>query len=124
MALLIPTVGEKLMCELILANDVKCHLYSNDITPGKSDVIGDYTLITNPAAKTLVSGTWDYDSIPGTATYAQQDFVIPGTETVYGYVVTNSAGTIVLWAERSDSAPYNFGSDGGTMNIDPKYTQS
>lgn len=128
MALLIPTVGEQLICKLILngtaQTNVKCHLYSSNTTPGEGDTIATYTLITSPAAKTLTGSSWDYTTTPGQATYAQQDYTIPSTETVYGYCVTDSTGAILIWAERSGSAPYNFGSDGGTMSIDPKYIQS
>lgn len=102
--LLVPNVGEKEMLKLILNNatqtNVKIHLYSDDVTPAEGDTIASYTLVTDPAAITLTGSSWDFDTTAGTASYAQQTFTYSGSGTAYGYVVTDSTGATLLWAER------------------------
>ena len=101
---LVPNVGEQEMLKRVLngatPDNVKLHLYSNDKTPAEGDVIGDYTLITSPAAITLTGTSFDYTTTVGTASYAQQTFTFTGAATVYGYVITNAAGTTILASER------------------------
>lgn len=121
MAFLVPNVGEQEMLKRILnggaADNSLLHLYSNDKTPAEADVIGDYTLITDPAAITLTGASFDYTTAVGTASYAQQTFTFTGANTVYGYVITNAAGTILLAAERFSDGPYSIPSGGGTVKI-------
>ena len=123
MSLLVPNVGETLMLKLILNNatqgDVKLHLYSDDITPAESDTVSSYTLVTDPAAKTLTGSSWNTTSIAGTASYAQQTFTYSGSGTAYGYVVTDNAGTTLLWSEKFSDGPYTIPSGGGTIKITP-----
>jgi phage baseplate assembly protein gpV len=103
MAFLVPNVGEQEMLKRVLngatPDNVKLNLYSNNKTPGEADVIGDYTLITDPAAITLTGSSFDYTTAVGTASYAQQTFTFTGAATVYGYVITNAAGTLLLASE-------------------------
>lgn len=121
MAFLCPNVGEQEMLKRVLngatPDNVKLHLYSNDKTPAEADVIGDYTLITDPAAITLTGSSFDYATAVGTASYAQQTFTFTGAATVYGYVITNAAGTILLASEKFADGPYNIPSGGGTVKI-------
>lgn len=123
MSLLVPNVGETLMLKLILNNatqgDVKLHLYSNDVTPAEADTVASYTLVTDPAAKTLTGSSWDTSTTAGTASYAQQIFTYSGAGTAYGYVVTDNAGTTLLWAERFSDGAYTIPSGGGTIKITP-----
>jgi hypothetical protein len=123
MALLVPNVGEQEMLERILnavsVDNVKIHLYSDNVTPAEADTIASYTLVTSPAAISLDGTSWDTTSVVGTASYAQQTFTYSGTGTAYGYVVTNDDGTILLWAERFTDGPYEIPSGGGTIKITP-----
>lgn len=122
MALLVPDVGEAALLERILATDVVLHLYVNDVTPAEADVVGDYTEATAAgyAAATLTGGSWTVSTTGGTTSgaYAQQDFVITEATTVYGYYVTDVAGTTLLWAERFGTTAV-LGSGGGTISITP-----
>ncbi len=77
--------------------DVTIHLYSNDATISDTNVIADFTLVTDPASISLTGTSWSITD--GTASYAQQTFTYSTSGTVYGYVITNAAGTIVMWAE-------------------------
>ena len=123
MALLVPNVGETEMLKRVLnaatPDDVKIHLYSDDQTPAEADVIGDYTLITSPAAITLTGSSWDVTTTAGTASFAQQTFTFTTTATAYGYVITNAAGTTLLWSERFSDGPYSIPSGGGTVMVTP-----
>lgn len=124
MALLVPNVGETEMLDRILnvsaSGDVKLHLYSDNVTPAEADTVASYTLVTDPAAITLTGASWDTTTTAGTASYAQQTFTYTGAGTAYGYVVTNSAGTTLLWAERFTDGPYEIPSGGGTIKITPQ----
>ena len=124
MALLVPNVGETKMLDLILNNatqgDVKLHLYSDDITPAEADTVASYTLVTDPAAKTLTGASWDTTTTAGTASYAQQTFTYTAAGTAYGYIVTDNAGTTLLWAEKFTDGPYTIPSGGGTIKVTPQ----
>jgi hypothetical protein len=123
MALTVVNEGAQLLLEYSLnkttAADVKLHLYSNDVTIDDSSEYSDFTLITNPAAKTLSGSSWDTTDTVGTASYAEQTFTFSGSATVYGYVVINGAGNTVLWAEEFDDGPYSIPSGGGDIKITP-----
>jgi len=125
MALVTVNVGKVELLTRMLATDVVVKLFTNDKTPAAADVVGDYTEATdgNYAAATLTGGNWSISVVVnvGTAEYAQQAFSFGGTATVYGYYVTDVAGTTLLWAERF-SAAATFGSSGGTVNVTPKIT--
>ena len=47
-----------------------------------------------------------------------------GPVSVYGYFVTNNAGTVLLWAERFTDGPYNLPSGGGSIKITPSIEAS
>lgn len=121
MALTVVDTGETEALARLLNNsatgDVAIHLYSNNVTISDASVIGDFTLITSPAAITLTGATWTIAT--GTANYPQQTFTFAGAATVYGYVVTNAAGTILLWAEAFTDGPYSIPAGGGTVKVTP-----
>lgn len=124
MALLVPNEGEQEMLQRILDVDVKLKLFTNDKTPEEIDVLGDYTEATAAgyAEKILASASWSHslDAGDALAEYAEQDFVFTAGETVYGYFVTDNAGTKILWVERFTDAPYVIPAGGGTIKITPK----
>ncbi|RKZ08504.1 hypothetical protein DRQ25_08905 [Candidatus Fermentibacteria bacterium] len=128
MALNVPDAGETAMLKLILNDatqgDVKIHLYSDDVTPGEADAVASYTLVTDPAAKTLTGASWDTTSTAGTASYAQQTYTYSGAGTSYGYVVTDNAGTGILFSERFSDGPYTIPSGGGTIKVTPTISLS
>lgn len=129
MALLVPNVGEvELLSRLLNKNapdNVVLHLYTNNVTPDEADVVGTYTEATAAgySAITLTGASWSVATVTGTTTasYAQQTFTFTAAEpAVYGYYVTNNAGTVLLWAERFTDGPYAIPSGGGTIKITPK----
>jgi hypothetical protein len=99
---------------------LKLRLFTNNVTPTLSTVPGDLTecAITGYAAITLVSGSWTISgTAPVKATYPIQNFNLTASGTIYGYYVTDSAGTNFYWGEKGAGAPFTFGSSGGTMSI-------
>lgn len=130
MALKIPTEGEQELLTRQLATDVVLRLYENDYTPTDSDTVSDYTELTEAAYSpiTLTGGSWtiSHDSTKAVADYASQDFVLgTGIATgfdVYGYYITNSAGTVLLWAERFDTTAEFTAGDDPVIRIEPRIT--
>ena len=129
MALMVPDVGEVEMLSRILnatsTGNVVLHLYTSDTSQDEGDTVATYTEEDDAsyAAVTLTGGSWTVATSGGTTTaeYAQQDFTIGGATTVYGYYVTDSGGTTLLWAERFGSAA-TLGAGGGTISVTPKIT--
>ena len=128
MALLVPDVGEVLLLEYALnktaATDVKLRLYTNNYTPVEGSVVANFTEANAAgyAAIALTGASWTIASDAGvtTAEYAEQTFTFTAASTDYGYYVTNSAGTQVLWAEKFSDAPHTIPSGGGTEKITVK----
>lgn len=122
MALVVPDVGEVELLTRMLDSDVVMHLYTNDVDPAESNTVSTFTEAGDASYSeaTLTGGSWTIETESGvtSATYAQQDFVFEGAATVYGYYVTDVAGTTLLWAERFSSSA-SFGSGGGTISITP-----
>jgi len=127
MALTVPDVGEVLTLSYIVnkatPSNVKLHLFSNNATISDSTVLGDLTecAISGYSAITLTGSSWTVATNTGTtsATYAQQTFTLTGSGNVYGYYVTDNAGTGLLWVEKFTDAPHTFPSGGGTEKITP-----
>lgn len=124
--------GEILLLQYIVgmvaAGHPVLHLFSNDVTPSDSTVIGDLTELagaTGYAAVTLTSANWTTTQSGGvtTAVYSEQTFTFTTNATSYGYYVTNTTGTL-LWLERFSGAPFQIPDGGGTISITNKLTLS
>jgi hypothetical protein len=130
MALLVPDVGDVEMLTRVLnkgaTGDVKLHLYTNNYTPVAGSTVANFTecAAAGYAAITLAGASWAISTSAGTTTasYAAQTFNLTASAVIYGYFVTNAAGTIVLWAELFTSAPFNIPSGGGSVQVTPKIT--
>jgi len=130
MALLVPDVGEvellKRMLNFSATGDVQLYLYTSNTTPAEADVVGSYTLSTVAGGTTVLvlTGTnWTVVTSTGTTTgsHAQVTFTYTGAEaSIYGYVITNAAGTTLLWAERFTDGPYAIPAGGGSVKITPQ----
>jgi hypothetical protein len=129
MALVVPDQkGEILMLQYIVgmvnADNPVLHLFSNDVTPSDSTVVGDLTEVggsTGYAAITLVSSNWTTSQTGGvtTAVYSEQTFTFTTVARSYGYYVTNETGQL-LWLERFSGAPFDIPDGGGTISITSK----
>lgn len=128
MALLVPDVGEVEMLSRIVnkkaTGDLKLHLYSNNYTPVEGSLLANFTECNAAgyAAITLTGASWTVATTTGTteATYAQQTFTFTAAQTVYGYYITDSGSTILVWAELFTGAPFNIPSGGGSVKVTPR----
>jgi hypothetical protein len=143
MAIVISNEGEALLLEYAMgktaAADQKLRLYTNDYTPLHTSVVASFTemgAVQGYTLKTLTTTSWGA-ATPGTGTgtstsnkasiaYAQQTFTADGTggsQTVYGYFVTDNAGTTLLYAERFSTAK-TYANVGDAIKITPGITNS
>lgn len=109
-------------------------LFVTNVTPDPNggDTVGLYTEAAGGdyAAKTLTRGagwTITVANDPSDAIYTQQTFTFTGAlttnPTIYGYYVTNAAGTVLLWAEKL-AAPFTPANNGDKLLITPKIQMS
>lgn len=129
MSLVVPNVGEVLMLKYALNHtapgDPVLRLFVNDITPDDDTVVEDlteateagYSAITLTGTEFTISTNGSGDTV---AEYAEQTFTFTEAATVYGYYVTDAAGTGLLWVERFSDAPHTFPSGGGNEVVTPK----
>jgi hypothetical protein len=125
MALVIPDISEVVllnnMLNIATPTNTVLHLYSNNLTPSSTTVIGDVTEVASGgyASVTLTSSSWTVATSVGgitTATYSEQTFNITTSSTVYGYYITNVAGDL-LWLERFTAAPFQLPGSGGQILV-------
>ena len=134
MALVMADLGSDLILDTFFVatavQDLKLKLFATDVTPDPNgaDVVGDYTEASGGgyAAKTLARGAgWTVTTAddPSDAIYTQQTFTFTGVlttnGTIYGYYVTNAAGTVLLWAEKL-GAPFTPYNNGDKLLVTPK----
>lgn len=131
MALVVPNVGEVLLLSYSLnkiapGETVKLKLYKNDVIPDEDTIVGDFTEAdTNgyPAGGIdLAKADWIIATDIGvtTAEQPQKTFTLTGAGSHYGYYITDTAGTGLLWAEKFSDAPHTIPSGGGTEKITVK----
>ncbi|RKY76262.1 hypothetical protein DRQ00_09080 [candidate division KSB1 bacterium] len=130
MSIVVPNVGEVLLLKYMLnhtpATNVVMRLFTSNIEPDESDVLGTYSgtepsdVAYTPA--TLTGSFWTVATVGGvsSATYSEQHFSFSTTNSTYGYYVTDNTNSELLWAERFDAAPFNIPSGGGNIAITPK----
>jgi len=131
MPLVVPSSSDELMMKYIL-NKVavdgnrKLKLFSNNISPFKGIALADINEVSASGytAKTLTGSSWTVSTVSGvsTATYPVQTFSITQSTNVYGYYVTTSDSSAVLWMERFDTAPFNLPSGGGDITVTLNFT--
>jgi hypothetical protein len=142
MAFVTSNTGEKLLLDAavgkVAAANLKLKLFKNDVTPGHESTTATFTEanFTGYAEITLTTTSWNA-GVAGTGTgtalankasidYAQQTFTmgVPGTtNTIYGYYITDTAGTTLLGAERF-AASQSMALSGDSIKITPKLTLS
>jgi hypothetical protein len=110
----------------VAANDIKIKLFCNNHTPVRGDGVAQYTEAVGGgyALKTLTANTHSVDTgaTPHDISWTPQTFTFTGplttNGTVYGYFITNSAGTKLLWAQLLD-APFTPINNGDNLPINP-----
>ena len=118
----VPDAAMKALIALLLADEIKLRLGKNNITVGKSTVIGDFTEadFTGYAA---VSITWGTVAVDGSHNAYSDITPITFTRssgatsnTIYTWYVTNSAGS-VLYAGRTLDTPIPMTVNGDQLTI-------
>ena len=130
MTLTAPTVGEMKLLEYIVNKDTPTelvlHLFKNNPAISDATVIGDLTEATEAGYSviTLAGASWTITSPGGlgTATYAEQTFTFTTAASIYGYYVTSTTASELLWLEKFSGAPFTLPGGGGTIGITPKIT--
>jgi hypothetical protein len=123
MALTVPDLGEKelLTRALINVEGSKLHLFANNYTASDGTSVGAVTecAVSGYAAITLAAGTWTVTTAANitTANYVEQTFTLTTAGSAYGYYVTNSASTILLWMETFTGAPFVLPAGGGSIKV-------
>ncbi|RPI65959.1 MAG: hypothetical protein EHM43_12030 [Ignavibacteriae bacterium] len=127
MALNVPTIGAQTLLRRALGDvatgNLLLKLYTNDVTPAEGDTVATYTVASGNgyADKTLTDGSWTVTNAdPAVATYdsGAQVFTFTGAlGNVYGYYITDAAGTTLMWSERFTGAPFNVQNNGDTITV-------
>lgn len=135
MSLVLADVGADLILNTFFNNtaaqNLKLKLFATNVTPADTDTVATYTEAAGGgyASKTLNNNSWTVNAAnnPSDAVYAEQTFTFTGplttNTTVYGYYITDNAGTTLIWAERFGSSfvPTN---NGDMIKITPKFQLS
>jgi hypothetical protein len=129
MSLLAPNEGDLLALEYVLnkatPDNVVLHLYTNNHTPAKGDTTSSYTesVASGYSAITLTGSSWSVSTTSNvtTGSYAAQTFNFSATDTIYGYYITNNAGSHVVWAELFSSGPFSV-VNGSSVTVTPQIT--
>lgn len=112
--LIVPHEGDEVLAARMVnksaPDDCVLRLFTNDLTPTADNVLADFTECTDGsyAAITLTGASWSVATAGSVtaALYAIQTFNFAGSVNVYGYYVTDNAGTKVLFCERLNNAPF------------------
>lgn len=129
MTLEAPTIGEVILLQYIVnmvsPTQLVLHLYKNDPTV-------DQTLTTSTISEvgagvgytpiTLIGTSWTTTTPggQGTAVYSEQTFTFTTGQTVYGYYITSTSASTLLWIERFSGAPFTLPAGGGSISISPR----
>lgn len=126
---MVPNEGEIKLLEYMLnvteADDPVLKLYQNNVTLSDTTILADFTECSDSsyAAVTLTNSGWviAVDTDRALATYSEIIFTFAGEQNVWGYFVTNNAGTSLLWAQQANCAPTILPEEGGTFVVRPKF---
>lgn len=128
MALLMPHDGVKDALSHLVgiddAEDLVLRLFTNDITPKKSDTTATYQEASGNgyAQKNLDPSGWTVtETVPPAALHAQQIFSFTGpVGNVYGYFLTRVTSGRIAWAERFANGPYEITRSGDEIKVAPR----
>lgn len=125
MAGVIPNEGEAEFLSRALGYEgCKLKLFSNNVTPVGTSTVGSFIECSTGgyAQKTLTTGNWTTTQEAGGTAHsvcAQQTFAFTSACTAYGYLITNSAGSVLIAAELFTDGPYAIPAGGGNILVTP-----
>jgi hypothetical protein len=121
--------GDSQMLSLVLnktsVENLTLKLYSNNITPDKSQTAASFTecsgsgyasIALTPASWTVTAGT-GAGTTATSAAYPQQTFTLTGALTAYGYFLVGATSGKCYFAELFSGAPYVIPAGGGTVKV-------
>ena len=129
MSLLVPDTAQTYILNLLLNQNLKLKLYSNNVTPVTTDTLASLTEVSGGgyAEITLTFANWTVTiGPPAVGVYNSfQDFDFTGATggpgTVYGYYITNNAEDLLLWVERFPTVPLTP-INGSQIRVKPRIT--
>lgn len=115
MAIVVPNGGEvQALLALLSAQNLFLRLYSNNVTPDETSTVASFTQVAGGGYAQITLSFLDWSFTPGNPSYASQNqrtFNFTGVTnapgTIYGYYLTDLAGTL-FWAERFPSSVLPF----------------
>jgi len=129
MSIKVPDVAELKLLDMLRttlnSSSPKICLFKNNYTPVDSSVLADFTAATfSGYAPVTFTGLGTPATVSGRAVSTNS---VAATWTksgatgndIYGYYVTDAAGTSLLWAERGGAAPYSMNVNGEGLSITP-----
>lgn len=112
---------------LLFNVNTRLKLFVNNHIPVGNDTVLDYVEATYPGYAGINLNSWSAAYLNG-ANEAQTDETIrtitstgSSAESVYGYFVTNIAGSTLYWAELNPSGPVAITSSGIPYSVQPKF---
>lgn len=123
--MIITTAARNQALSYLLAKDttvktLTLRLFSNNIAISDTTIATELTEVstTNGYAPIALSGSsWTASVTGSNLSYPTQTWTFTGPSgNIYGYYVTNSAGTL-MFAETFPSGPYNVQSNGDVINV-------
>ena len=124
MSLLVPNESEvEFLTRMMRCEGSKLKLYGSNTTWSETSTVGSCTECTTGGyAQKSLTTAWTVTTPGGGtsyATFAQQTYTFTSACTAYGYLVTNSAASVLLFAEAFTDGPYIIPSGGGTILVTP-----
>jgi hypothetical protein len=107
---------------------LKLHLYKSNTTPTTSSTVGSFTECDFAGYAAQDISGWAYDTVSAHVadmTASANTFTRSTTGTaqnVYGYFVTDQAGTTLYFAELDPSGPRVLTNSGDSYTVNPKMT--
>lgn len=126
MTIKIPDVAEVTLLGFIRStfnSFARLRLFKNDVTPADSDTVSSYTEATFPGYAPQGANTWSAASSVGGAAQVTHPTLtfLRGSggsgDLIYGYYLTDTAGTTLYYAERDPAAPVNMTVAGNSYAI-------
>jgi hypothetical protein len=94
---------------------LKIHLFKSDTVPSRTTVLGDLDECDFSGYSSQLADTWSYDSTTGHIALDTNPSVtftrVTGgiSNNVFGYYITDSTDTVLLWSERAVPAADHVG---------------
>lgn len=126
MTIKIPDVAEVTLLNFIrlqLNTVARLRLFKNDIVPADADTVTSYTEATFPGYAAQVVNAFSVASTVGGVaqiTHAALTFLRGSGgsgDTIYGYYLTDAAGTTLYYSERDPAAPVNMSVAGNSYAV-------